>query len=63
MAESFEEGVNIFDVARRDGVARGLHTLWRREVAAMAIKVPSFVQSKLVPGAAAQPTSALRRHR
>ncbi|ODM71371.1 hypothetical protein A6X20_30345 [Bradyrhizobium elkanii] len=46
VAESFEEGVNISEVARRNGVARGLLTVWRRQVAA-AVAVtgtaPSFV--------------------
>ena len=39
-AESFEEGANISEVARRNGVSRGLLTVWRRQVAAA---VPSFV--------------------
>jgi transposase len=44
VAESFEEGTNISEVARRNGVARGLLTVWRRQVAAaVAGKVPSFV--------------------
>jgi transposase len=43
-AESFEEGTNISEVARRNGVSRGLLTVWRRQVAAaVAGKVPSFV--------------------
>src|ERR1700676_3156440 len=33
-AESFEEGANISEVARRNGVSRGLLTVWRRQVAA-----------------------------
>jgi len=40
-AESFEEGTNISEVARRNGVSRGLLTVWRRQ--AVAGKVPSFV--------------------
>jgi transposase len=35
-AESFEEGANISEVARRNGVSRGLLTVWRRQVAAAA---------------------------
>ena len=43
-AESFEEGANISEVARRNGVCRGLLTVWRRQVAAaIAGKAPSFV--------------------
>jgi len=44
VAESFEEGANISEVARRNGVARGLLTVWRRQVAAaVAVEPPSFV--------------------
>jgi transposase len=43
VAESFEEGANISEVARRNGVARGLLTAWRRQVAAVTGKAPSFV--------------------
>jgi len=43
VAESFEEGANISEVARRNGVARGLLTVWRGQVTAMAGKAPSFV--------------------
>jgi transposase len=34
VAESFEEGANISEVARRNGVFRGLLTVWRQKVAA-----------------------------
>jgi transposase len=43
VAESLEEGANISEVARRNGVARGLLTVWRRQVGAVAGKAPSFV--------------------
>lgn len=43
VAESFEGGANISDVARRHGVARGLLTVWRRQVAEVASRTPSFV--------------------
>ncbi|WP_375167176.1 MULTISPECIES: transposase [unclassified Bradyrhizobium] len=36
MAESFEEGANISEVARRHGVVRGLLTVWRRKCATAA---------------------------
>ena len=36
VAESFDEGANISEVARRNGVARGLLTSWRRQFAATA---------------------------
>src|ERR1700716_915127 len=34
VAESFEEGANISEVARRNGVVRGLLTGWRHKLAA-----------------------------
>jgi transposase len=44
VAESFEADANISEVARRNGVARGLLTAWRRQFAAAARSpVPSFV--------------------
>jgi transposase len=36
VADSFADGANISDVARRHGVARGLLTVWRRQVTAAA---------------------------
>ena len=36
VAESFEEGANISEVARRNGVVRGLLTVWRHKLAAAA---------------------------
>jgi transposase len=44
VAESFEEGANISEVARRHGVVRGLLTVWRHKLATAAgVKAPSFV--------------------
>ncbi|WP_404655250.1 transposase [Bradyrhizobium sp. USDA 336] len=52
VAESFEEGANISEVARRNGVSRGLLTVWRRQVAARSAgKAQNFVPSKLAPRA------------
>jgi transposase len=34
VAESFEKGANISEVARRHGVVRGLLTVWRHKFAA-----------------------------
>lgn len=42
VAESFEARANISEVARRNGVARRLLTVWP-QFAAMAGKAPSFV--------------------
>src|ERR1700751_1114764 len=36
VAESFEEGANVSEVARRNGVVRGLLTVWRNKFAAAA---------------------------
>src|SRR6266516_5982442 len=44
VAESFEEGANISEVARRNGVVRGLLTVWRQTLAAAAgLNAPGFV--------------------
>lgn len=48
VAESFEEGANISDVARRNGVARGLLTVWRHKLAAAAgVTGPCFVPVRI----------------
>src|SRR5215469_14484108 len=52
VAESFEEGTNISQVARRNGVSRGLLTVWRRQITTMAGKAPSFVPIQMAPRAA-----------
>jgi transposase len=50
VAESFEADANISEVARRNGVARGLLTAWRRQFAAPTArsKAPSFVPVRIV---------------
>jgi transposase len=64
VAESFEADANISEVARRNGVARGLLTAWRHKFAAAArSKAPSFVPVQIdveesdgrTTGASAQP--------
>jgi transposase len=47
VAESFEEGANISEVARRNGVVRGLLTVWRHKVAA-GVSAPGFVPVRIV---------------
>jgi transposase len=48
VAESFEEGANISEVARRHGVVRGLLTVWRHKFAAAAsVATPSFVSVRI----------------
>jgi len=48
VAESFEAGANISEVARRHGVVRGLLTVWRRKFAmAAGVTAPSFVPVRI----------------
>jgi transposase len=60
VAESFEEGANISEVARRNGVVRGLLTVWRHKLASAAgVKAPGFVPIRIAsegsPGTASEP--------
>jgi transposase len=59
VAESFEEGANISEVARRNGVVRGLLTVWRHKAAA-GISAPGFVPVRIgcegSPAAAGEPS-------
>jgi transposase len=51
VAESFEEGANISEVARRHGVVRGLLTTWRRKFASAAgVKAAGFVPVRIDAG-------------
>ena len=51
VAESFEEGANISEVARRHGVVRGLLTVWRHKIAVAAgAKAASFVPVRVDAG-------------
>jgi transposase len=48
VAESFEEDANISEVARRNGVVRGLLTVWRHKVAAAAgVNATGFVPVRI----------------
>ena len=48
VAESFEEGANISEVARRHGVVRGLLTVWRHKfAAATGLQEPGFVPVRI----------------
>ena len=60
MAESFEEGANISEVARRNGVSRGLLTVWRGHLTAMTGKAPSFVPIQIGAENGDGATSAVR---
>ena len=60
VAESFEDGANISEVARRHGVVRGLLTVWRRQVSrAFGVQMPGFVPVRIDP--AGLPTAAHAR--
>ena len=51
VAESFEEGANISEVARRNGVVRGLLTVWRHKLAAAAgVNARGFVPVRIASG-------------
>ena len=47
VAESADPEVNISEVARRNGVSRGLLNVWRRKARLAASEGPLFVQLKL----------------
>jgi len=68
VAESFEEGANISEVARRNGVVRGLLTVWRQKLAAAgSLNAPGFVPvlitSEGSPATAGEPAALRRRRR
>src|SRR5713226_1521479 len=65
VAESFEEGANISEVARRNGVARGLLTVWRHKLAVVAgANAPGFVPVRIAsegsPATAGEPVRVAR---
>ena len=68
VAESFEEGANISEVARRNGVVRGLLTVWRHKFAAAAgVQAPGFVPVRIAseggPATASEPGCLAPAHR
>jgi transposase len=67
VAESFEEGANISEVARRHGVVRGLLTVWRHKFAAAAgLQAPTFVPVRITsescPATAEEPDRLAPAH-
>jgi transposase len=52
VAESFEADANISEVARRNGVARGLLTAWRRQFSATARSKAARLLEKVLPARA-----------
>lgn len=47
VAESADPDANISEVARRNGVNRGLLTVWRRQARAMCPVEPTFAQVRI----------------
>ena len=68
VAESFEEGENISEVARRHGVVRGLLTVWRHKFATAAGFqasgfVPVRIASESAPATADEPEGLACAHK
>jgi transposase len=55
LAESAAPGVNVSEVARRNGVSRGLLTVWRRKARLSSRDEPQFVQLRLDDAVEARP--------
>ena len=55
LAESVDPGVNISEVARRNGVSRGLLNVWRRKARLASSEGPLFVQLRLDDAVQARP--------
>jgi len=58
LAESAQPDANISEVARRNGVSRGLLTVWRRQARLASSEVPQFVQLRLDDGVKTRPSAA-----
>ena len=59
LAESAQPEVNISEVARRNGVSRGLLNVWRRKARLASSEGPLFVQLRLDDPPAARAKRAL----
>jgi len=57
LAESADPEVNISEVARRNGVSRGLLNIWRRKARLASSEGPQFVQLRLDDRVEARPDS------
>ena len=55
LAESTAPGVKVSEVARRNGVSRGLLTVWRRKARLSSRDEPQFVQLRLDDAVEARP--------
>lgn len=47
VAESADPDANISEVARRNGVSRGLLTVWRRQARIACLPAPAFAQVRI----------------
>ena len=57
LAESCDPEVNISEVARRNGVNRGLLSVWRRQARLVSSEAPQFVQVRLDDAVEARPNA------
>jgi transposase len=55
LAESADPEVNISEVARRNGVSRGLLNVWRRKARVASSARPQFMEIRLGDGVEARP--------
>jgi transposase len=57
VAESADPETSISEVARRNGVSRGLLSVWRRQARLAPSEVPQFVQVRLDAAVEARPNA------
>ncbi len=62
VAESADPETSISEVARRNGVNRGLLSVWRRNARLTSSKAPQFVQVRLDDAVEARPNAIDKPH-
>nr|WP_283812818.1 transposase [Bradyrhizobium cytisi] len=62
VAESADPETSISEVARRNGVNRGLLSVWRRQARLAPSEAPQFVQVRLDAAVEAQPNAIDKAH-
>ncbi|MHC2789764.1 transposase-like protein [Bradyrhizobium liaoningense] len=62
VAESADPETSISEVARRNGVNRGLLSVWRRQARLASSEAPQFVQVRLQAAVEAQPNAIDKAH-
>ena len=55
VAESAQAGANVSEIARRNGVSRGLVSIWRRQARQAAREGGAFVQLQVTEGGGVEP--------